>query len=91
MGLRVLVCRNTKARRCFATTGRAGTTFGDPGAAAKGDTSKEAQFKKSAGDFSRDDSGAAPPDIGSTVCFVKAASLCHKQATLFTTGAACSG
>ena len=48
-------------------TGRAGTTFGDPSAAAKGDTSKEAQFKKSAGDFSRNDSGAAPPDVGSTV------------------------
>ncbi|KAK9839421.1 hypothetical protein WJX81_001225 [Elliptochloris bilobata] len=46
--------------------GRAGTTFGDPEAAAKGDTSKEAQFKKSAGDFSRDESGGGAPDIGST-------------------------
>ena len=47
--------------------GRAGTTFGDPAAAAKGDTSEATQFKKSAGDFSNNDSGGAPPDIGSTV------------------------
>ena len=41
--------------------------FGDPDAAAKGDTSVETQFKKSAGDFSRDTSGGGAPDIGATV------------------------
>ena len=63
--------------------GRAGTTFGDPEAAAKGDTSKEAQFKKSAGDFSRNDSGAAPPDVGSTVCPVMPMRMCPQATHLF--------
>ena len=78
-------------RRCFATTGRAGTTFGDPDAAAKGDTSKETQFKKSAGDFSRNDGGAAPPDLGSTVCPVMPISMCHKQPTPSGICAVCRG
>ena len=74
-----LLATRANDRSRFATIGRAGTTFGDPDAAAKGDTSKEAQFKKSAGDFSRDDSGAAPPDLGSTVCPVLPMSMCYKQ------------
>ena len=53
-----------------AGAGRAGTVFGDPDAAAKGDTSVETQFKKSAGDFSRDTSGGGAPDIGATVRYV---------------------
>lgn len=47
--------------------GRAGSTFGSPEAASKGDTSKEAQFTKSAGDGSRDTSGSGVSDIGNTV------------------------
>ncbi len=53
--------------RLLPWSGRSGTTFGDPAAAAKGDTSEATQFKKSAGDFSRNDSGGGAPDIGATV------------------------
>ncbi len=60
--------------RVLPWPGRSGTTFGDPAAAAKGDTSEATQFKKSAGDFSRNDSGGGAPDIGNTVRPPRAAS-----------------
>ena len=59
--------RGYEPQQLICRAGRAGTTFGDPAAAAKGDTSEATQFKKSAGDFSNNDSGGAPPDVGSTV------------------------
>lgn len=64
--------------------GRAGSTFGDPEAAAKGDTSAETQFKKGPGDFSADTGGSGVKDIGDTVCALSCApnaSVCQRVLT----------
>ena len=58
--------------------GRAGSTFGDPEAAAKGDTSAETQFKKGPGDFSADTGGSGVKDIGDTVCALSCALSCRR-------------
>ena len=44
---------------CSICAGRAGSTFGNPGAAGRGDTSAQTQFTKAAGDATKDTLGKA--------------------------------